>query len=113
MIGKHCIVHVRNIQDISLLETIHCVKPILATIVRECDLHSVAEAGHQFQPVGVTYVHVLEESHLSIHTYPENASCYIDIFCCNESFDPQKSIDVIKREFSVGDDSIEWQVITR
>lgn len=112
-IGKHCVLAVRNIPDFERLHRIHTIKPLLDTVVRECDLHVVAEAGHQFEPFGVTYVHVLEESHMSIHTYPETASCYMDIFCCNQTFDPIKAVAVIRDWLHVCDDDIDWQIIIR
>jgi S-adenosylmethionine decarboxylase len=112
-IGKHCIVCIRNIPNAKVLERLDTVHPILDAIVKECDLHVVGEAGHQFEPFGVTYVHVLEESHMSIHTYPETASCYMDIFCCNQAFQPERAIGVIKALFHVSDADVDWQVIVR
>lgn len=37
---------------------------------------------HAFEPQGLTCVYMLSESHFSIHTWPENGTCAIDIFCC-------------------------------
>ena len=93
----------RNIPDIFPLNTVDKIKPLLDVVVKECDLHVVAEAGHQFTPFGATYVYVLEESHMSIHTYPEKSSAYMDIFCCNPSFDTDKALAVIKRVFATPD----------
>jgi S-adenosylmethionine decarboxylase proenzyme len=36
----------------------------------------------RFEPVGVTILALLAESHASIHTYPENQSMFLDIFTC-------------------------------
>ena len=112
-IGKHCVICVRNIPNAKVLERIETIKPLLDEIVRMCDLHVVAEAGHQFEPYGATYVHVLEESHMSIHTYPETQSCYMDIFCCNHAFEPVTAINVIIAWFQIKPTDIEWDVIVR
>lgn len=37
---------------------------------------------HSFSPAGMTAVMLLSESHASIHTYPEHASCFVDLFTC-------------------------------
>lgn len=64
-------------------------------------MHRAAEASgatilgssaHYFSPDGLTLVILLSESHASIHTYPEHASCFVDLFtcgsrCCEKNFD--------------------------
>ncbi len=37
-----------------------------------------------FEPQGYTAIWILAESHLAIHTFPENSSIYIDISSCSE-----------------------------
>lgn len=39
----------------------------------------------KFEPIGVTMVYLLSESHLSIHTWPENNSCAIDFYHCGDT----------------------------
>lgn len=36
----------------------------------------------QFKPQGITIVLLLAESHLSLHSFPENNYCAIDCFTC-------------------------------
>lgn len=39
---------------------------------------------HQFpDPGGVTGFTLLEESHLSVHTFPEHGSMCLNLFCCS------------------------------
>lgn len=38
---------------------------------------------HKFQPQGVTAAAVLSESHIAIHTWPEEGSLFIDIATCS------------------------------
>jgi len=110
-IGKHCMITIRNIKNAESLKYIDTVKPILDEIVKVCNLHVVSESGHQFEPFGVTYVYVLSESHMSIHTYPENASAYMDIFCCNLSLNTDAAIDSIKKLFNTT--NVECEVFLR
>ncbi len=42
----------------------------------------VAEVWHPFSPHGVTGVLVIEESHLSVHTWPETGYAAVDFYSC-------------------------------
>jgi S-adenosylmethionine decarboxylase proenzyme len=110
-VGQHLLMTIRNIPDVSILSKVETIKPLLDTIVRECDLHVVSEAGHQFTPFGATYVYVLEESHMSIHTYPEKNSAYMDIFCCNMDFNAEKAVGLVRTLFNTP--AVDYHVYTR
>ena len=45
----------------------------------------VASVFQPFEPQGVTGVVVVEESHLSIHTWPEYGYAAVDFFTCGDS----------------------------
>ena len=45
----------------------------------------VASVFQPFEPQGVTGVVVVEESHLSIHTWPEHGYAAVDFFTCGDS----------------------------
>jgi S-adenosylmethionine decarboxylase len=51
----------------------------------------VAAHAHRFQPVGVSVIVVLAESHLAIHTWPERATASLDIFVCNPGMNPHQA----------------------
>ena len=59
-----------------------------ATVVNECF--------HEFSPYGITGVLVIAESHISIHTWPENKYAAVDIFSCGNKVDSNKIIDYLK-----------------
>ena len=86
------------------------IKKILNTIVDELQLGKVEEAYKQFQPFGATGFILLEESHISIHTWPENGYVAIDVFSC-KPFDIEKINTIIKDFFQT--DIIETKVISR
>lgn len=54
----------------------------------------VAEAAKEFQPVGLTQVLVLSESHFSIHTYPEHRYLSVDLYICR----PDEDLDLVRDE---------------
>lgn len=82
----------------------------MESVSRLCDLHVVSKAFHQFEPIGVTGVLVLSESHFSAHTYPENGKIYLDVFCCNPNFDPKFCADKIEDIFG---GKLSWNCIER
>ena len=49
---------------------------------------------HRFEPVGVTGVIVLSESHLSIHTWPETGYAAVDFYTCGDC-NPHAGADVL------------------
>jgi len=67
---------------------------------------------HIFTPMnGYTAVFVLSESHASIHTYPENDSCFVDLFTCGQNCSSEK-FDHVLREF-LQPSKVTYQVIMR
>ncbi len=49
------------------------------------DTTIVTSTFHRFAPQGVSGVVVVEESHLSIHTWPEHGYAAVDFFTCGDS----------------------------
>jgi S-adenosylmethionine decarboxylase len=47
----------------------------------------------EFQPSGMTAVYLLSESHVSVHTYPDSNSLFLDAFTCGERCSPQTVVD--------------------
>ena len=46
---------------------------------------------NKFEPQGVTAIALLAESHLSIHTWPEEQYSAVDIFTCGQNMKPEIS----------------------
>ncbi len=53
---------------------------------------------HKFSEKGVTGVAAISESHISIHTWPEEDYVAIDIFTCGKT-KPYKALEVLKSYF--------------
>jgi len=54
---------------------------------------------HFFTPQGYTLVLVLEESHLSVHTWPEYCYASIDLYSCNLETDFEAVKEFLANEF--------------
>ena len=74
-----------------------CDRALLAErerLERECidactaaGMQVMGSAFHQFVPEGVTGVVLLAESHLSVHTWPDERFAAIDVYVCNHDRD--------------------------
>jgi len=110
-VGTHIVINLYDILNLDLLNYLPQCKPNLDNLIKQLNLTVVNQAGYQFEPKGYTFIYVLSESHLSIHTYPEYNSCYIDIFCCNPDFNSLDAIKIIKQFFNT--DNVSYNVIIR
>ena len=58
---------------------------------------------HKFEPHGITAVALLSESHISIHTWPEDQSCAVDVYTCGANAKPRLACDLIIGELNCKD----------
>lgn len=72
--------------DPARLADVPTLRAIVTRVIRELGLHPVEEpVWHRFPgPGGVTGFALLAESHLSVHTFPENGFAAFDLYCCRE-----------------------------
>jgi S-adenosylmethionine decarboxylase len=95
--GTHLLIEfwqAENLTDVPAVEAalVEAAKAAKATV-----LHSYL---HPFGPeLGVSGVVVLAESHISIHTWPEQGYAAIDVFMCGEC-DPGDTIPVLRQAFA-------------
>ena len=79
--GHHILVSLYGISFI-LLDDLAAIRGAFEGAVEACGATVLNRFSHQFHPQGVTIVYALAESHLSIHTFPEEGSCAIDVYTC-------------------------------
>ena len=65
------------------------IKMLLYNATKESKSTLLNLATHKFDPQGVTGVAMLAESHISIHTWPENGMAVCDVFTCGEHTEPR------------------------
>ena len=88
-LGKHLIIEFygcppRMIDDERFLEE------ILVESVVKAEGKIIGKIFHKFIPQGVTGIIAIAESHVSIHTWPENGYMALDVFTCGSRVDPWK-----------------------
>lgn len=59
----------------------------------------VAESFHEFKPYGVSGAVIIQESHYTIHTWPEHGYAAVDLFYCGGTVHVQRAIDVLIERF--------------
>lgn len=94
--GIHLIIDCVGAKNLSSLEKVEsCLRDAInaagATLLH---IHL-----HHFTPNGgISGVAVLAESHISIHSWPENGYAALDVFMCGDA-DPHKTLDIIQNAF--------------
>lgn len=80
---------------VEMLEKVAAVRQAMSATVQEAGLHQVGETYHQFEPFGVTGVVLISESHLSIHTWPEDNFAAVDVFTCGYEGNAEQAFDLL------------------
>ncbi|HSH04763.1 MAG TPA: adenosylmethionine decarboxylase [Anaerolineae bacterium] len=66
----------------------------------------VGEGFHPFEPMGVTGYLLLAESHISVHTWPEEGLAAMDIFTCGP-MDLEGMIGYLRQKLEPHDEKLE------
>ena len=94
--GTHLILDIWEGKDLGDIENVN--KAFLKA-VEDCGATLLHIHLHHFgEGMGVTGVAVLEESHITIHTWPEVEYAAIDIFLCG-NLNPNKCVEAFKEAF--------------
>ncbi len=97
-VGVHCMLELYGC-PVELLNDIEFIKQTLADAAEIARSTLLERISHQFHPQGVTALALLAESHISIHTWPENGYIAADVFTCGEHTKPVDACQFIARAF--------------
>lgn len=59
----------------------------------------VAQSFHEFKPYGVSGAVIIQESHYTIHTWPEHGYAAVDLFYCGGGVQVHRALDVLQQRF--------------
>jgi S-adenosylmethionine decarboxylase len=59
----------------------------------------VAQSFHEFRPYGVSGAVIIQESHYTIHTWPEHHYAAVDLFYCGGTVLVHRAIEVLQERF--------------
>jgi S-adenosylmethionine decarboxylase len=95
--GAHLII---DLFDASRLDDMALMEETMRRCVTEAGATLLHIHLHHFQPNGgISGVAVLAESHISVHTWPENGYAAFDVFMCGEA-KPELCVDILRQAFS-------------
>jgi S-adenosylmethionine decarboxylase len=97
-LGNHLIIELYDC-DRELISSARGVEDALIQAVKISGAKMVESVIHQFNPHGISGVIVIEESHFSVHTWPEYGYCALDIFTCGDEIDYYSALQFLKEEF--------------
>lgn len=100
-LGHHILLELHDC-DGALLNDVQQIKKIMCQAALIAKATIVTEHFHHFSPYGVSGVVIIQESHLTIHTWPEYGYAAIDVFTCNSKLSLQEAVQYITEQFNAG-----------
>ena len=79
--GQHLLIDIENV-EMQFLNSMERLANAMIELVNECGLTLLSYHCHMLEPVGVSCVGVLLESHVSFHTWPWEGVITLDLFTC-------------------------------
>lgn len=121
-LGKHLLVEYYDC-DPEVLNSTSQVEQYMNEAAVSCGATIVRSVFHTFNPIGVSGVVVISESHLAIHTWPEYGYAAVDVFTCGDTVNPRAAEarlrellgagNVVVREISRGTLTPDSEKLTR
>ena len=96
-IGQHVLLDLYNCHED--LKNSAFVEQALLEAANKAGATIVSHHFHKFSPCGVSGVVIIQESHLTIHTWPEHAFASVDIYTCGKEMNFESAVDYLKQKF--------------
>ncbi|KGG79943.1 S-adenosylmethionine decarboxylase proenzyme [Caloranaerobacter azorensis H53214] len=96
-LGRHILAEFYNC-DRDILNDHALIEKYMNEAAIEAKATIVKSVFHLFNPWGVSGVVVIQESHLTIHTWPEYGYAAVDLFTCGDEVDPWIAFDYLKEK---------------
>ena len=107
--GRHYLVDFSRC-DPDSIKFLAATRESLLRAVDDCGATLVDHLFHQYEPFGVSGVVLIAESHLSVHTWPEDCFVAVDFFTCGDT-DADAAIETMRRAF--GAQEVTVKVVVR
>ncbi|OUC97591.1 adenosylmethionine decarboxylase [Streptomyces swartbergensis] len=108
--GRHVVADVYDIAPEAINDASLIMRSLEAGIRRSGATVCGSQMKH-FEPSGFTVLYLLSESHVSVHTYPEERSLFFDAFTCGEKCRPELIIEELVA--ALGDCERHVQILDR
>jgi S-adenosylmethionine decarboxylase proenzyme len=107
--ARHLLVELEGC-DRAVLNDEESVRALMRRAAEAAGASVVSETFHRYRPQGITGVVVIEESHFSVHTWPECGYAAIDFYTCGECA-PERAAEVLREGF--GAQRVETMLVER
>jgi len=97
-LGIHLLVEMRDCLT-ERLDDLQWVRRVMIEAALRTKAKIVNTAFHKFNPVGISGVVVIAESHLAIHTWPEHRYAAVDIFSCGRTLKGVEAAKFLIKQF--------------
>ena len=108
-LGRHVLLELYDC-PVAMLKDGAALEAALCTAADEMGATVVSAHFHQFSPYGISGVVVIQESHLTLHTWPEHGYAAVDVFTCGE-IDLEAGVAYLVEAIGAG--RWEWEVVER
>jgi len=97
-LGSHLLVELYGC-DPDSLKLENTVGEAMRTAAIQSEATVVTESFHEFKPYGVSGAVIIQESHYTIHTWPEHRYAAVDLFYCGGTIHVHRAMDVLRERF--------------
>jgi S-adenosylmethionine decarboxylase len=97
-LGSHLLIEMYGCPH-ELLDNVQNVGQAMRLAADESEATTVATSFHEFEPYGVSGAVIIQESHYTIHTWPEHEYAAVDLFYCGGTVKVHKAIEVLRARF--------------
>lgn len=95
--GKHLLIGLFDCNK-ELIDDLDFVQEVFINASKEARAEVLSVSFRKFQPNGISGVVIISESHLTIHSWPEEGYCAIDIFTCGNKAKPFRALGYINKK---------------
>jgi S-adenosylmethionine decarboxylase len=92
--GTHVIADIYDIDPAKVLDE-KLILDGLTTGIMQSGATLCGMQTKRFEPTGMTAIYLLSESHVSVHTYPDQRSLFFDAFTCGDHVMPETILHVL------------------
>lgn len=100
-LGSHLLIELFDCPQ-STLEAEDGVGTAMRDAAVESKATVVDESFHEFKPYGVSGAVIIQESHYTIHTWPEHGYAAVDLFYCGGTVHVHRAVQVLRDRFQPG-----------
>ena len=109
-LGSHLLIELFDCEE-ATLRAESSVGSAMLQAAADSEATVVASSFHEFKPYGVSGAVIIQESHYTIHTWPEHRYAAVDLFYCGGTVHVEKALDVLRSCFKPG--RIKFLVVRR